>query len=1201
MTSLPAMRILPFKVSLSSQYDCGLTDDEAARSIFLVTLLANKTPFVARSSERTISLLWNLSHHFLLEAQDLEEVKHHARYLQTISTDLTTWDQSPLSDIVKFSSEKTLQRVRTFWESYAAPSQLDDETKFLQSIKQSHAALKDTPGTFEGSRGTGIHCLMAETAVAQCKLHLWQHGVAVGGTINTNTDKEGFANPLFMYSSNDSKTSHGPSLSPTTDYLSAFHTPHAVDDAHTVRQQMQSLTACAKAEFAAWITSFAGRLQPAKVHILFHTGDPILLAYDIQACIPSTTSLYKVSHNCFRQQFGDISIVDTHHYKGMTHFDVISAGFLADKFGILSVLPATVPLLCSSALSVLYTESGLFDSTNFTDFLDVVLRADLPTVAVLTGVCPASVLSGVTTEFSVWDASVRDDSKTTSRVRIAWRLLKEHMATAASMKTQAFKFDHKELALFFADWFHAIFFFDEAEKMSARKKYTKPYTRATLRSKRVAHSTVHYTSGVIVALLGLARLAVNTDWSACIEAFQNLLISDKRFSELRPRIQETSTLLRLAGLTTMTEFHKLMPMAVTTPQDSMSPITCLVVTIPRHDYIKASKSSSGNTSGSSISMRLKTLDGLNHEFTAVQVIDGRLYRDGDGSEGCKVVKDDTHLIVTANVPAWLLGGGCNSHCVELAIVLHSRTFQDLSSNNPSGARVLFKYAADDQCISLLPVNRVTATDHSEFDFDLKLTDQGDHGLPGMAAHAKLNEECKVQMFLFTAHLQNTIASNTKTKDVTARFERISPYLLQIRWKGSVHTVFFPFPMGKLTCSQKPEGQDLVVVIQSSPVLVYDSTSYARSAFPVVRTGSQVMALSVGYLNPSQQPAINFHSARTAALLWLMNIASITGSAVERSPVQMPEFMPTGGLLLEHLCCRLGFPNFRLGQSNWACYQLVHVDRQDPNCRTASLSRGYEAVRARVDSLLVVNAVKHDLHGGVLFLDGYYITIEPTEKATSSMQSFQNRFPGAMDQRLLSDIDLLYFKNLIPTAVERCRTTWKHRSKCEYGQPGASIPLSTKTGEPPMCSCGMGKDIDDLPTAFVAPLGKVATRVAIPLLFQPPYKSGQAKGVMHTCLTDHGKKIYDEFAEDPKETSEGAERKCYYCGTPKKTLKTCGDCNKTEYCNAKCQAADLRRHRKLQCRKGEEWKEFLPKGEKEELVSGSEGFEQILPVRRYGWI
>lgn len=300
MTSLPAMWILPFKVSLFSQDDCGLTDDEAARNVFLVTLLANKTPFVAGSSERTISLLWNLSHHFLLGAEDLDEVKHHARYLQTISTDPTTWDQSPLSIIVKFSSEKTLQRVRPLWESYAAPSKSDDETKFLQSIKQSHAALKDTPGTFEGSRGTGIHCLMAETAVAQCKLHLWQHGVAVGGTVNTNTDKERFANPLFMYSSNDSKTSHGPSLSPTTDYLSAFHTPHAVDDAHTVRQQMQSLTASAKAEFAAWITSFAGRLQPAKVHILFHTGDPIVLAYDIQACIPSTTSLYKASHNCFR-------------------------------------------------------------------------------------------------------------------------------------------------------------------------------------------------------------------------------------------------------------------------------------------------------------------------------------------------------------------------------------------------------------------------------------------------------------------------------------------------------------------------------------------------------------------------------------------------------------------------------------------------------------------------------------------------------------------------------------------------------------------------------------------------------------------------------------------------------------------------------------------------------------------------------------
>jgi hypothetical protein len=75
-------------------------------------------------------------------------------------------------------------------------------------------------------------------------------------------------------------------------------------------------------------------------------------------------------------------------------------------------------------------------------------------------------------------------------------------------------------------------------------------------------------------------------------------------------------------------------------------------------------------------------------------------------------------------------------------------------------------------------------------------------------------------------------------------------------------------------------------------------------------------------------------------------------------------------------------------------------------------------------------------------------------------------------------------------VERCRATWAHREDCAYVVGSEQrIPLSVKSGQNPLCTCGNGK----LPPVFVSAdvpgwnhVAKYAVRAAVAPSFSIPY-------------------------------------------------------------------------------------------------------------------
>ena len=79
-------------------------------------------------------------------------------------------------------------------------------------------------------------------------------------------------------------------------------------------------------------------------------------------------------------------------------YDIIDSSNLSDHVGLINVLTATLPLLRQSPSSVLYNESLLKASKSIDKSLSDVLGSDVATFALLIGIAPVGLLSGITME-----------------------------------------------------------------------------------------------------------------------------------------------------------------------------------------------------------------------------------------------------------------------------------------------------------------------------------------------------------------------------------------------------------------------------------------------------------------------------------------------------------------------------------------------------------------------------------------------------------------------------------------------------------------------------------------------------------------------------------------------------------------------------------------------------------------------------------
>ncbi|KAF3916306.1 hypothetical protein ABW21_db0203531 [Orbilia brochopaga] len=213
-------------------------------------------------------------------------------------------------------------------------------------------------------------------------------------------------------------------------------------------------------------------------------------------------------------------------------------------------------------------------------------------------------------------------------------------------------------------------------------------------------------------------------------------------------------------------------------------------------------------------------------------------------------------------------------------------------------------------------------------------------------------------------------------------------------------------------------------------------------------------------------------------------------------------------------------------------------------------------------LIYVKAIRFDLHGNTMFLDGALVPLVRGELAQLAPHVGALMRARCLTQIHTSNRQTKLWMQLSASMVERYRT-WRHTDRCEYYK-SEKVPLSAPglwIGAPYICGCGKGIfpesfREDPLLTPFLAQ----ATRIALGPIFSAPC-SQPAEDF----------KKFKKVVEDWIKASEAPEiaakeTKCRICnksGSKEEGLVGCPRCQKVRYCSKLCQKKDWKDH-KLEC-------------------------------------
>ena len=374
----------------------------------LLTLIAEKCPcHKTLTSDRRDS--WNIFYHLFIPDRALHLLREHARCLLHASESLETWSSSPFGSFVGFLSKDSLDRIRKFWVSYSAEHDHDQFEKRARSAIGKRSQDNSNFTAIHGVRAAGPLYLDAVNTMAHAYREFWKTGV-VGGNAEDIAELGnrglGLVNPMFAASS-----------APTGDYavhygtepLLGFHVAEAFSnnpqstqgDSKGVNSHVINV---AKAQFRAWCHSFKQYTDKGTVRVEMFSGEAITLCHELQLQV-SLRSQIDGSSRAYVQPWtlrplllDSATISGNDNIGSFAPYNIIDSSNLSDHVGLINVLIATIPLLRKSSSSVLYHESLLKASETIEKSLSEALGSDVATFALLMGLSPIGLLSGVTME-----------------------------------------------------------------------------------------------------------------------------------------------------------------------------------------------------------------------------------------------------------------------------------------------------------------------------------------------------------------------------------------------------------------------------------------------------------------------------------------------------------------------------------------------------------------------------------------------------------------------------------------------------------------------------------------------------------------------------------------------------------------------------------------------------------------------------------
>lgn len=779
------------------------------------------------------------------------------------------------------------------------------------------------------------------------------------------------------------------------------------------------------------------------------------------------------------------------------------------------------------------------------------------------------------------------------RMRIPWRRVVQGdnvafkmSAGCGALSSRRIHVDPQELALFFVRTYLAMF--REMEDVTIKfqvmkRKLTNP----------LVGDLGFYSRLSLVTLLASAKQTVSTDWDACIGTLVSMIESDRSLMVGFNSLQELYLHLHSSGLWSV-EMLQGDPRAHLTPwgsprspgeegilgRQSLPSIVHVALNVPR-SHLRVFTDTPIDQVGTP-PLLLSVSNGMrfDNSFLAIDTFFGKL--DGSVSgDGKALVEEDTQawsgeadLIATCAVPTWplLLGNRQDLH-VSLVVRTSPATVQ---YTKKLGIRMrVFEANLDSKNVHILihaPTSSSMQRDQNPSPKPASATTTGPAAAKPPTVH--LRKDGTVDTISIVSNFSpDSDESGALKAGAPIIVSQRSPCIIAALIGHLVHNFVFPYPVNGGACKTKIARKSSWIEVKAPTSNALQPGGFSYDPFPVVgQTANNLLAWGMGRTSIDRQPRVKLPLASSK---WLESLFAMVMSRAERALnkdevdeslktalLQMKESMPL--IYLASVGCNPKYP--------------------DKMVRSILLTEDKS-----VDTLVILNALRHDRDTGSVFMDAFVVPATPDVLVNKSFEKaaaqVMGNSPNERDLTIsVSREEMALWKRLFPATIERCRT-WEHGSDCEYKT--GTIPLSTARGEVPICDCGKGKDAEQMPPEFKA-LAEFATRAAIPLISAVPYVEPMLSEKMYSDLdalykaaiseqqttgasndSSHGsiphRPASGRTVPVQSSTSSGLVGKdmdaCGHCGTVKPGLKACSRCEKVKYCNHACQKAAWKAHKK----------------------------------------
>lgn len=1117
-------------------------------------------------------IAWAAYYDLFLGEEVTRVLEDHITELLSQSASLEKWRESRFGSKFHFSDHVTLHLVRENWSKYAeAIKNKDNEryrSEFETALKNSLEYRNSTAGngslTYWGARSAaplGMQTLMDDEL--KTVLDKWW----ATGTTNNASSSMRAPNPLFAVSlSTNSVLHHG--SNPILGFHLAAASAHLAESSlarlpdTTDSSTTSEISASALLQFSKWANAFR-EMAHGDLVIRFIVADAFALCHTIQHNI----STGHASANFYRRQLSfeclALDLVEYSDDGAPKTFDIIDTSNLSDHFGALNILVAAGPLLKDVAWATLHTETMNNATDGQSSKFDEILCGRTKAISTLLSISPVEYWTNATTTSNM-DEYLLDVTVAKTAPIIRWRFFwKRNAHLSGQVSGPRLRVKEDELATLIHQVYQSMF---ANENPMALLSLSKEQQLASL--KRQTYPKYH--RGSLVAFIKHLLQMVDTDVMVVCRKVVEKIAGDSTLIFGSNFLQSLSLELFRQGLYSedwLTEAIRRGADAGLLRMWSDIPAgVFLTLVIPRSQWISVYSAALASRVGFAVEGSMRCVQGSrtawHNLFADVQVAFGSLETTGErGNPSFSVaVKEDklgwaghSPMIATFYVPTISVQLDPKNTKVALCVQNGLQNITALKAKAGLGEELQISDAGlEDRDKVYITKNPPGQTGHAVFG-SLSASQRANFIQSETCSYCSANLDSSGRVASITGHLDiiSTEGKQFLADKAAVEVRQLSPFVFEVILGATnvVEKIQFPVPVvqdGSKTRIARTSAYIEIVAPLANPETAQSlddwifPTTLAVSSSARSPGQSIPATLNISHLNLDKLPIID--ASDKERLSFLTTLASWTFSIRERKLRDQ-----TVGSNQEGLA-----PSARLNFKE-SLFTMFMLASGLQGGQTGLFAINHPT-KGGIHMLIFVSAIRLDGASGSIALDAAVIPFTVDLIKSGQLESF------LLILRTLEcctvtvdDEELLLWKKALPALVERCRN-WAHTAECEYKQPGATIPLSTKEGAQVICSCGAGR----LPDNFISlpdwdTAARFATRLAISPTFAVPFVEEVVdlevlKGMATSAIADQA-------------------QRCRSCGASKAkngaALKKCMRCLKVQYCSVECQKKDWKKHR-MEC-------------------------------------